>query len=46
MVLKNVPSVGGGSTYTENADKLGHHERDDKDGKNPGSHFSETQSTM
>lgn len=32
--------------YVENPDNLGHYERDDKDGRNPGSHFSEAQSTI
>lgn len=32
--------------YVENADSLGHYEKDDRGGRNPGSHFSEAQSTM
>lgn len=43
----NLSLVGGGAfTYIENAGKLGHHERHDKEGKNPTSHFSDTQSTV
>lgn len=42
----NLSLVGGDSMYVEDADKLGHGESDDNDGKNPGSNLSEAHSTV